>query len=174
MVSLGHYSPRKRGSARRRELPRLALQSHKLTTVNFGPQINFLVGMNGSGKSAILTGITMALGGNAKLTVRLWLLLSGFVREGCSVAKASVKLRNRGSDAYHHNVYGDSITIERTLRVNGGGQYKMISAEGVTICTKKHTLDLIREFRPFAEHGGGADHRVSCTVDHYNIQVEYV
>lgn len=45
------------------------LQSHRLTTVNFGPQINFINGNNGSGKSAILTAITMALGGNAKLTV---------------------------------------------------------------------------------------------------------
>jgi predicted ATPase len=45
-------------------------QCHAHTTVDFGPQVNFLVGVNGSGKSAVLTGITMALGGNAKATVR--------------------------------------------------------------------------------------------------------
>lgn len=47
------------------------LQCHSNTNVNFGPQVNFLVGVNGSGKSAVLTGVTMALGGNAKATVRL-------------------------------------------------------------------------------------------------------
>lgn len=47
------------------------VQCHYSTEVDFGPQVNFLVGVNGSGKSAVLTGITMALGGNAKATVRL-------------------------------------------------------------------------------------------------------
>lgn len=43
--------------------------SHDLVTMELGPQINFIVGHNGSGKSAILAGITMALGGNARATV---------------------------------------------------------------------------------------------------------
>lgn len=75
-----------------------SVQCHKFVTVPFGPQINFLVGNNGSGKSAVLTGITMALGGAAKNTVRMPSALcqkesshivqnraakgSGFVREG--------------------------------------------------------------------------------------------
>ena len=47
------------------------MDSHDLVTMELGPQINFIVGHNGSGKSAILAGITMALGGNARATVSL-------------------------------------------------------------------------------------------------------
>ncbi|SCV71036.1 BQ2448_3798 [Microbotryum intermedium] len=140
--------------AQRGIIERVELQNfmcHKLTTVDFGPQINFLVGNNGSGKSAILTGITMALGGNARATNRAT-KGSGLVMEGATVAKCSVKLRNRGPEAYKHHVYGDSITIERTLRLNGGGSYKIFNAEGGLVDGNRATLDSI--------------------LDAFNIQVE--
>ncbi|KAL8287641.1 hypothetical protein RQP46_003499 [Phenoliferia psychrophenolica] len=44
--------------------------SHLYKVVEFGEQINFITGNNGAGKSAILTGISMALGGSAKSTGR--------------------------------------------------------------------------------------------------------
>ncbi|KDE07849.1 hypothetical protein MVLG_01943 [Microbotryum lychnidis-dioicae p1A1 Lamole] len=140
--------------AQRGIIERVELQNfmcHKLTTVDFGPQINFLVGNNGSGKSAILTGITMALGGNARATNRAT-KGSGLVMEGATVAKCSVRLRNRGPEAYQHHVYGDSITIERTLRLNGGGSYKIFNAEGGLVDDNRATLDSI--------------------LDAFNIQVE--
>ena len=69
----------------------------------------------------------------------------GFVREGCHVAKAAVVLRNRGTDAYMPDTYGHSITIERTLRSNGTGAYKISAADKTVVDTKKATLDAIRE-----------------------------
>lgn len=42
---------------------------HKYFVIDFGPQANFIIGQNGSGKSAILTGIIIALGGKASATV---------------------------------------------------------------------------------------------------------
>ncbi|GAA5889489.1 hypothetical protein JCM8208_001041 [Rhodotorula glutinis] len=123
---------------------------HAHTTVNFGPQVNFLIGVNGSGKSAILTGITMALGGNAKATNR-----GGkggdLIMEGKTSARCSVTLANKGEEAYQHHVYGDSITIERTLNKTGG-TYKIKNHEGKTVDNKKATLDAI--------------------LDTYNIQVD--
>jgi chromosome segregation ATPase len=43
---------------------------HKYLKVDFGPKINFVIGHNGSGKSAILTAITVALGAAAHTTNR--------------------------------------------------------------------------------------------------------
>ncbi|GAA6012114.1 hypothetical protein JCM10207_005133 [Rhodosporidiobolus poonsookiae] len=124
---------------------------HAATTVNFGPQVNFLVGVNGSGKSAILTGITMALGGNAKSTNR-GQKGGDLIQEGKSSAKCIVTLSNKGDEAYKHHIYGDKIIIERTLNKTGSGAYKIKSAEGLTRDTKKATLDEI--------------------LDQFNIQVD--
>jgi chromosome segregation ATPase len=51
------------------------------TTVNFGPQINFVIGHNGSGKSAVLSGIAIALGGRSASTGR-GTGLKSFIKEG--------------------------------------------------------------------------------------------
>lgn len=55
--------------------------SHTLVDVKFGPQLNFLVGHNGSGKSAILSGIMMALGAAGRATGRAKANKS-FVKDG--------------------------------------------------------------------------------------------
>ncbi|KAA8566319.1 hypothetical protein EYC84_008908 [Monilinia fructicola] len=44
--------------------------NHQNLNVPLGPLINFVVGMNGSGKSAVLTGITLCLGGKPSATNR--------------------------------------------------------------------------------------------------------
>ena len=54
---------------------------HVKLHVDFGPLINFIIGHNGSGKSAVLTAITLCLGGKATSTNRGQSLRS-FVREG--------------------------------------------------------------------------------------------
>lgn len=43
---------------------------HKNLTVQFAPRLNFLVGHNGSGKSAVLTAVAVALGAKAAITGR--------------------------------------------------------------------------------------------------------
>ena len=40
-----------------------------------------------------------------------------------------VTLLNEGSDAYLPELYGDRITVERTIMKSGGGGYKMLSAD---------------------------------------------
>lgn len=54
---------------------------HKYLKVDFGPKINFVIGHNGSGKSAILTAITLCLGANASATNR-GKSVSSFIKEG--------------------------------------------------------------------------------------------
>ena len=47
-----------------------------------------------------------------------------------SAGHVSVQLRNRGSDAYQHSKYGDSLTIERRISADGGSSYRVKSSEG--------------------------------------------
>lgn len=54
---------------------------HEHFSVELGPLINFIVGKNGSGKSAILTALTLCLGGKASATNRGQSLKS-FIKEG--------------------------------------------------------------------------------------------
>lgn len=43
---------------------------HQNLVIDFGENLNFIIGQNGSGKSAILTAIIIALGGKANFTNR--------------------------------------------------------------------------------------------------------
>ncbi|KAG9290012.1 hypothetical protein G9A89_010318 [Geosiphon pyriformis] len=115
---------------------------HKFLKVNFGPKINFIIGHNGSGKSAILTGITVCLGGKANTTNRAS-NLKALIREGASAGLVNVRLRNGGDDAYRPDVYGDAIQIERRITRDGTNGYKIKSADGKTISSKREELTAI-------------------------------
>ena len=54
---------------------------HTKLRVTLGPLINFIIGHNGSGKSAVLTALTLCLGGRATMTNRGQNLKS-FIKEG--------------------------------------------------------------------------------------------
>ena len=90
---------------------------HKLLSFNFGPQINFIIGTsridahiatssdastghNGSGKSAVLSAITVALGGKTASTGR-GAGLKSFIREGQSYVLPLLKsaLRSNGGQS---------------------------------------------------------------------------
>lgn len=118
---------------------------HERLHVELGPLLNFIVGENGSGKSAILTAITLCLGGKATATNRGG-SLKNFIKEGCDRASLSVKLKNQGNDAYRADLYGDSIIVERTFSKTGTSGFKVKSAEGQIISTKKSEVDEVVEF----------------------------
>eukprot|EP00794_Sanderia_malayensis_P000113 gene113-724_t len=112
---------------------------HKYLEVNFGSNVNFIIGRNGSGKSAIMTGLIVGLGGKAAITNR-GNSLKGFIKEECSSAAIIVKLRNRGTDAYMPKQYGESIFVERKLNRDGASSYKIKSHDGKVISNKKEDL----------------------------------
>ena len=75
------------------------------------------------------------------------------MREGASFATCTVRLRNKGEDAFLPHVYGDSITIERRIGGEGSSSgYKIYNHERKPVDTRKATLDAI--------------------LDHLNIQVD--
>jgi len=114
--------------------------------------VNFIVGLNGSGKSSILTAIMVGLGGRAALTCR-GNSVKNLIKHGKRIAEVSVRLRNCGADAYRHDVYGDAIVIHRRLTMDNAGprSYRICSADNHVVSTKREELNTI--------------------LDHFNIQV---
>ncbi|KAI8073273.1 hypothetical protein BC940DRAFT_290968 [Gongronella butleri] len=112
---------------------------HKYLVMDFGPKINFVIGHNGSGKSAVLTAMMIALGAKATATNR-GKKLSSLIREGANAASVSVYLTNAGSDAYKHEIFGDTIIIERRLVKDGSGSLKIQTNNKKTVSTKREDL----------------------------------
>ncbi|XP_016401390.1 structural maintenance of chromosomes protein 6 [Sinocyclocheilus rhinocerous] len=126
------------------------MSHHLLGPFKFGPNVNFIVGNNGTGKSAILTALIVGLGGKATTTNR-GTSLKGFVKYGESFADIKVKLKNRGNDPYKGDIYGDSICIEHRITSDGCRTCKIKNKIGHVVSTKKEELTAI--------------------LDHFGIQV---
>ncbi|KAK9457679.1 P-loop containing nucleoside triphosphate hydrolase protein [Dipodascopsis uninucleata] len=121
---------------------------HKHLKVDFGPSINFVIGHNGSGKSAILTAIIVCLGGKASVTQRATSLKS-LVKEGESTASVTVSIKNEGDDerdCFKRNLYGDFIRIERRFSKDGTSSYRIKSANNVIVGRRREDLDEILDF----------------------------
>ena len=117
---------------------------HRKLTVELCRNVNFIHGQNGSGKSAILAAIQICLGAGARRTHRarnLKELVRKESGEGGN-AKVRVTLLNRGPDGFQTDVYGDSITVERSISKNGGyNGYRLLDHEGKERSRLKKDLD---------------------------------
>lgn len=122
---------------------------HDALEVDLNPNVNFIVGRNGSGKSAILTAIMIGLGSKSKITNR-GTSVKGLVQNGKNTAAVEISLTNAGVGAYKHDIYGDVITVCRAIGATSG--YKIKNWRGELISNKREELDKI--------------------VDAMNIQVE--
>eukprot|EP01083_Nonionella_stella_P068524 182039_1 len=118
--------------------------------VDFGRNVNFIAGRNGSGKSAILQGLCVALGIRARGTNRVKNLRQ-MIRDGKDVAILTVEIHNRGPDALPN--CGDVVIIERRLHRNGRPGYFKVKNEYGTF--QKVTSRRIMEI-----------------MDHFNIQID--
>ncbi|OTA98571.1 hypothetical protein M426DRAFT_28321 [Hypoxylon sp. CI-4A] len=118
---------------------------HSTLKVELGPLLNFIVGENGSGKSAVLTAITLCLGGKASMTNRGGSLRS-FIKEGQDNAVLIVRIKNQGPDAYKPDLFGESIIVERHFNRNGSSGFKLKSVTGNNISTRKADVDDVVEY----------------------------
>lgn len=115
---------------------------HDSFELTLGPRLNFIIGRNGSGKSAIITGISVGLGAKASDTSR-GTSLKDLIKDGKSTARVLITFRNEGIDAYYPEKYGNKITIERKLVRTGAGTYSVLDSNNKTFSTKKATIDEI-------------------------------
>lgn len=118
---------------------------HGKLTITLGPLINFIIGHNGSGKSAILTALTLCLGAKATSTNRGGSLKS-FIKEGEDAAWISVKVKNRGEGAYQPDLYGHCILVERHFNRSGTSGFKIKNSEGRVVTTKRADLEDICDY----------------------------
>lgn len=118
---------------------------HDKLEVELGPLINFVVGVNGSGKSAVLTAITLCLGGKASSTNR-GSSLKSLLKDGTEQGVLIIRLKNQGTDAYQPDNFGPSIIVERHFSRSGGGGYKLKNANGRVMSTRKSDVDDVVEY----------------------------
>ncbi|KAJ8681598.1 hypothetical protein QAD02_017390 [Eretmocerus hayati] len=113
---------------------------HDHLEVVFNEQVNFIIGKNGSGKSAILTALTVGLGARASATDR-GASAKEFIKTGKTSGSVEIDLTNRGPLAYKYETYGDKITVIRTI--GNTSSYRIKNYRGETISTKKEELNKI-------------------------------
>ena len=101
---------------------------HKLETITFGQRVNFIVGSNGSGKSATMNALTAVFGGTSRDTGKKgsaskWVrkTRNGVVAKNCSVR---VTVSNNGPHPYKPDHFPDEITFERRIS-QSGTRYKI-------------------------------------------------
>jgi structural maintenance of chromosomes protein 6 len=115
---------------------------HEHLKIELGPRINFIVGENGSGKSAVLTALTLALGASAKKTNRSSKNgLKDLIRTGQDKARVIVEIRNEGEDAYEREILGERIFVEKTITRSGASAIKIMDQNQKTVYNKKEELD---------------------------------
>ncbi|KDR12930.1 structural maintenance of chromosomes protein 6 isoform X2 [Zootermopsis nevadensis] len=116
---------------------------HSSMEICLNPRINFVVGRNGSGKSAILTALIVGLGGKASSTNR-GASLKEFIKKGSNTATIEITLRNTGHYNYKREEYGDRIIVLRSIS-NSTAQcyYRVKTGQGEVISSKKEELDRI-------------------------------
>ncbi|KAH8727160.1 dna repair protein-like protein rad18 [Phaeosphaeriaceae sp. PMI808] len=122
------------------EIQCINFMCHEHLTVTLGPLINFIIGHNGSGKSAVLTALTICLGGKATATNRAQNLKS-LIKEGKDHSNVHVRIKNQGALAYKPSQYGDSITVERHFNKSGTTGFKLKDQDGRVVSTKKAELE---------------------------------
>lgn len=122
------------------EIQCINFMCHEHLTVTLGPLINFIIGHNGSGKSAVLTALTICLGGKATATNRAQNLKS-LIKEGKDHASVTVKIKNQGPLAYKPAQYGDSIIVERHFNRAGTSGFKLKNVNNKLVTNKKAELE---------------------------------
>lgn len=114
----------------------------------FGNDFSFSLLHHLGGKSAVLTGIVVGLGGRASNTNR-GLSVKTFIKKGATQAKITIKVANYNGNrrqSFKYAKYGAEITVERYVRPTHSS-YAMKDIYGKVVSAKKEELnDMVRHF----------------------------
>ncbi|EDW28997.1 GL18652 [Drosophila persimilis] len=121
---------------------------HENFTVEFGPNANFLVGKNGSGKSATITALTVGLGGTARASSRA-ANTPKLIKNGERAAKIEITLCNIGWNRFDEEHVGPHLTVVRHIR-QSSSTYELKDERGRIVPRKLD--DVKRLLRRFCIH----------------------
>ncbi|KAM8965736.1 structural maintenance of chromosomes protein 6-like [Sarcophilus harrisii] len=116
-----------------------------LGPMKFGSCVSFVVGQRG--RSALQAALIVGLGGKS-----LGSSLGLFVKDGEASANISITIRNTGGCAFKSELYGDSITVQQNISVNGTTSYKLKDQARNVVSSQETELTAI--------------------LNHFNIQVD--
>lgn len=115
---------------------------HRNFTQNFYAGVNYITGENGSGKSAVIVGLSAALGANCN-KIGKGDDVSNLIGTAEPIATITVTIRNDHSNPRHCSKYKDPVVIERTL-VRRGEAGKISNKNSIKIDGKEvRKLDLV-------------------------------
>lgn len=119
---------------------------HSNFHLKLNPRINFISGLNGSGKSAIQAALAIGFGAKANITTRASSVKS-FIKFGCSSATISITIANgnnnehtEDTDPFKPEVYGRQITVVRQITETGSSHYKFLNGNGRIVKSSKGEL----------------------------------
>ncbi|EDW98984.1 structural maintenance of chromosomes protein 6 [Drosophila yakuba] len=107
---------------------------HSNLFIEFGPNINFLVGNNGSGKSAVITALALGLTSSARATNRAS-SIQKLIKNGEASATISITLCNAGLRPFKADVFGPHLTVVRQIR-HSSSTYDLQDARGRSVSKK--------------------------------------
>ncbi|XP_033163150.1 structural maintenance of chromosomes protein 6 [Drosophila mauritiana] len=107
---------------------------HSNLFIEFGPNINFLVGNNGSGKSAVITALALGLTSSARATNRAS-SIQKLIKNGEVSATISITLSNSGLRPFKADVFGPHLTVVRQIR-HSSSTYDLQDARGKSVSKK--------------------------------------
>eukprot|EP00818_Percolomonas_sp_WS_P008954 CAMPEP_0117445174 /NCGR_PEP_ID=MMETSP0759-20121206/5651_1 /TAXON_ID=63605 /ORGANISM="Percolomonas cosmopolitus, Strain WS" /LENGTH=1096 /DNA_ID=CAMNT_0005237325 /DNA_START=191 /DNA_END=3481 /DNA_ORIENTATION=+ len=118
---------------------------HRNLEVELRAGVNVITGNNGSGKSAILAALQVALGSKAKSTNR-GTSMKEVIKEGEESCRVTVYLSNGGEDAYEPDTYGSRIVVVRRLSRTSTSSYKIQDEDGHNVSSS------VKDLRKILDH----------------------
>jgi structural maintenance of chromosomes protein 6 len=119
---------------------------HSNLRIDLGPHINFITGVNGSGKSAIMAAVFLIFGSRASQTYR-GKSLDSFIKEGHNFAEITICLSNNPfENPYKFEKFGEEIHIDRIIKRDGTSSFRIKSIQGNIIGTKKEEIFSICDY----------------------------
>jgi chromosome segregation ATPase len=106
-------------------LPRSFAVNHRHLKVDLSPGVNFVVGKNGSGKSAIVMALQAGLGCMASASGRTSNTYKNNIMNGCDTALVKIMIAYADTDPFKHEEFGETIVVERRLGRHGPGSYHL-------------------------------------------------
>ena len=121
---------------------------HANFTAEFIPEINFIGGENGTGKSSVLTALAFGLGARAEVTGR-GTSVKDFIGTHDDRTIVTVHIVQSKSDPDRTRLPGgvlsETFLVERTVTKTGNSSIKIMDTQRKTLSTKKEHLDAIKK-----------------------------